>query len=42
MMELDHIQVDHMKHLTAFVQAQEEYYANGHKVMQELYKDLWG
>ena len=21
---------------------QEEYYANGHKVMQELYKDLWG
>ena len=21
---------------------QEEYYANGHKVMQELYRDLWG
>lgn len=42
MNDLTHIQVDHLKHLTAFVQAQEEYYANGHKVMQELYKDLWG
>ena len=62
MAELSHIQVDHLKHLTAFVQAQvekilfgrkfetqkilfdlqEEYYANGHKVMQELFKDLWG
>lgn len=42
MNELSHIQVDHLKHLTAFVQAQEEYYANGHKVMQELYRDLWG
>jgi len=42
MTELSHIQVDHLQHLTAFVQAQEEYYANGHKVMQELYKDLWG
>jgi len=42
MIELNHIQVDHLKYLTAFVQAQEEYYANGHKVMQELYRDLWG
>jgi len=42
MTELSHIQVDHLKHLTAFVKAQEEYYADGHKVMQELYRDLWG
>jgi len=42
MTALSHIQVDHLQHLTAFVQAQEEYYANGHKVMQELYRDLWG
>jgi len=42
MKALSHIQEDHLKHLTAFIQAQEEYYANGHKVMQELYRDLWG
>ena len=25
-----------------FLKFQEEYYANGHAVMQELYRDLWG
>ena len=28
--------------LIKFPCVQEEYYANGHKVMQELYRDLWG